>query len=47
MTGKLIDPKNTIALIKDRGFSFKKKFGQNFLIDGRQQRRCKAKIDDR
>ena len=35
MTGKLIDPKNTIALIKDRGFSFKKKFGQNFLIDER------------
>ena len=32
---KLIDPKNTIALIKVHEFNFKKRFGQNFLIDSR------------
>lgn len=32
-TEKLINPQNTIALIKEYGFSFKKRFGQNFLID--------------
>lgn len=30
---KLIIPQNTIALIKEHEFSFKKRFGQNFLID--------------
>ena len=35
MTKKLSDPKNTIELIKQNQFAFKKKFGQNFLIDGR------------
>lgn len=35
MTKKLSDPKNTIELIKQNQFVFKKKFGQNFLIDGR------------
>ncbi|MDO4265301.1 MAG: 16S rRNA (adenine(1518)-N(6)/adenine(1519)-N(6))-dimethyltransferase RsmA [Eubacteriales bacterium] len=30
---KLINPQNTIALIKEYEFSFKKRFGQNFLID--------------
>ena len=35
MTKKLSDPKNTIDLIKQNQFAFKKKFGQNFLIDGR------------
>ena len=34
-TEKLIDPKNTIALIKAHEFNFKKRFGQNFLIDSR------------
>ncbi len=32
-TEKLINPQNTIALIKEYEFSFKKRFGQNFLID--------------
>ena len=32
-SAKLIEPQNTIALIKAHGFSFKKRFGQNFLID--------------
>ena len=30
---KLINPQNTIELIKEYEFSFKKRFGQNFLID--------------
>ncbi len=30
---KLIIPQNTIALIKEHEYSFKKRFGQNFLID--------------
>lgn len=30
---KLIHPQNTIALIKAHAFSFKKRFGQNFLVD--------------
>lgn len=30
---KLINPQNTIALIKEYEFAFKKRFGQNFLID--------------
>lgn len=34
-SGKLIEPQNTIALIQQQGFRFKKRFGQNFLIDGR------------
>ncbi|MBR3436652.1 MAG: 16S rRNA (adenine(1518)-N(6)/adenine(1519)-N(6))-dimethyltransferase RsmA [Lachnospiraceae bacterium] len=29
----LVDPKNTIEVLKDTGFSFKKSLGQNFLID--------------
>ena len=29
----LVDPKNTIEIIKKYEFSFQKKFGQNFLID--------------
>ena len=32
-SAKLIEPQNTIALIKAHDFSFKKRFGQNFLID--------------
>lgn len=32
---KLINPQNTIALIKAHEFMFKKRFGQNFLIDAR------------
>lgn len=32
---KLIHPQNTIALIKEHAFLFKKRFGQNFLIDPR------------
>ena len=35
MAGRLIDPKNTIELIKKRDFGFKKRFGQNFLVDER------------
>ena len=31
---KLVDPKNTIAVIQKNEFTFQKKFGQNFLIDG-------------
>ena len=30
---KLIDPKNTTALMKELGLSAKKRYGQNFLID--------------
>ena len=30
---KLIDVKNTIAVLQKYGFNFSKKFGQNFLID--------------
>ncbi len=30
---KLIDPKNTIEVLKKYGFTFSKRFGQNFLID--------------
>ena len=30
----LVEPKNTIEVLKDTGFSFKKSLGQNFLIDG-------------
>ena len=29
----LVEPKNTIEVLKDTGFSFKKSLGQNFLID--------------
>ena len=29
----LIDPKNTIEILKKYGFSFSKRYGQNFLID--------------
>lgn len=29
----LIDPKNTIAVLQKYGFSFSKRYGQNFLID--------------
>ncbi len=32
---KLSDPQKTIEVIKKHGFDFQKKFGQNFLIDGR------------
>lgn len=32
---KLSNPKNTIAVIQKYNFDFQKKFGQNFLIDGR------------
>jgi len=32
---RLIDPKNTIALMKELGLSAKKRYGQNFLIDER------------
>ena len=32
---KLIDPKVTVSLMQELGLSTKKKFGQNFLIDGR------------
>ena len=32
-SAKLIEPQNTIALIKAHDFSFKRRFGQNFLID--------------
>lgn len=34
-SGRLIEPQSTIALIQQQGFHFKKRFGQNFLIDGR------------
>ncbi len=30
---KLVDPKKTIEVIQSRDFSFRKRFGQNFLID--------------
>lgn len=30
---KLVDPKNTIEVLKKYGFVFNKRFGQNFLID--------------
>ena len=30
---RLADPGNTINLIKKYGFTFQKRFGQNFLID--------------
>ncbi len=33
--GKLSNPQETIRIIKKYDFSFQKKFGQNFLIDGR------------
>ena len=29
----LIDPKNTVEVLKKYGFSFSKRYGQNFLID--------------
>ena len=32
---KLSNPQVTIETIKKHGFDFQKKFGQNFLIDGR------------
>ena len=32
---KLSNPQVTIETIKKYGFDFQKKFGQNFLIDGR------------
>ena len=32
---KIVEPQNTIEIIKKNGFSFKKNFGQNFLIDER------------
>lgn len=35
MTKKLIEPKNTIELIQKNSFAFKKRFGQNFLVDER------------
>ncbi len=31
----LVNPQNTIAVLKKYQFNFQKKFGQNFLIDGR------------
>lgn len=31
--GNLVDPKNTIEIIRKYEFTFQKKFGQNFLID--------------
>ena len=33
--GKLSNPKETIEVIQKYEFAFQKKFGQNFLIDGR------------
>ncbi len=35
MYKRLIEPQNTIALLKERGFGLKKRYGQNFLIDER------------
>ena len=35
MTDKLVSPKRTIEIIKKYEFTFRKKFGQNFLIDER------------
>ena len=32
---KIVEPQKTIEIIRENGFSFKKSFGQNFLIDGR------------
>ncbi len=34
MTENLANPKNTIEIIKKYEFTFQKRFGQNFLIDG-------------
>ena len=34
MTENLANPKNTIEIIKKHEFTFQKRFGQNFLIDG-------------
>ena len=33
--GTLGNPAGTIAVLQKYGFNFQKKFGQNFLIDGR------------
>lgn len=38
----LIDPKNTIEVLKKYGFSFSKRFGQNFLIDAHVLRKIVA-----
>ena len=32
---KLVEPAKTIEIIKENNFAFQKKYGQNFLIDGR------------
>ena len=31
---KLIEPQNTIAVIQKHEFMFRKRYGQNFLVDG-------------
>ena len=33
MDGYLVDPKNTIEILKKYDIHFQKKYGQNFLID--------------
>ena len=42
MAKKLSDPKNTAEVIKKNEFAFKKKFGQNFLVDDRVLQRIVA-----